>query len=303
MSKLTRINMFFSLHWLEPLNEEHYHLIDDICNILDGHVNDTDNDVLLTIIGDYYQFDKKNYGEAKRYYMMAVEKGNTDAMCKLARYYAVHELNDDEMKKYYKMAVEKGNVLAMYKLAGYYNHCEREYNEDEEEMKKYYTMAIERGYVCAMEQLGLYYMVRKNYVEMEKYFRMAIDSDDKYIMLFPSLVKYYFKNNNHEGIVKYCLIALNINRDYVSYAVRCLEPYITYGHVSLVIKYLIELNMDFKVLTERGVTVDDLYVKMYDLTKENIELKKQILELQLRPPELGGPIYEDAKKDFILLSH
>ena len=53
----------------------------------------------------------------KKYYLMAIEKGNSNAMNNLAFYYEDIENNYDEMKKYYLMAIEKGNYDAMNNLA------------------------------------------------------------------------------------------------------------------------------------------------------------------------------------------
>ena len=72
----------------------------------------------------------------KKYYLMAIEKGNSVAMNSLGNYYK--EQNDyDNMKKYYLMAIEKKNTSAMYNLAIYYKNL-----KDSDNMKKYYLMAI-----------------------------------------------------------------------------------------------------------------------------------------------------------------
>jgi TPR repeat protein len=60
-------------------------------------------------------FDK-NYEEAKKYYLMAIEQGNPHAMYNLAKYYATTEKDYKEAKKYYLMAIEQGNSDAMYNL-------------------------------------------------------------------------------------------------------------------------------------------------------------------------------------------
>jgi TPR repeat protein len=54
-----------------------------------------------------YEIQKK-YEKAKKYYLMAIEKGNSNSMNSLAIYYHEIEKNYDEAKKYYLMAIEKG---------------------------------------------------------------------------------------------------------------------------------------------------------------------------------------------------
>jgi len=74
------------------------------------------------------------------------------------------------MKKYFLMAIKKGNVLAMYNLGHYFQCIEQNYDE----MITYYMMAIEKNYLDAMYNLGLYYESIKKYDDMEKYYLMAI---------------------------------------------------------------------------------------------------------------------------------
>jgi len=58
-------------------------------------------------IGTYY-YNQKDYDNMKKYYLMAIEKGNDSSMYNLGTYY--YEQKDyDNMKKYYLMAKEKGN--------------------------------------------------------------------------------------------------------------------------------------------------------------------------------------------------
>ena len=64
--------------------------------------------------------------------------------------------------------------------------------------------------------------------------------------------------------------------------------YLTHEYISIVIKYLIELDMDIRTLADYYVRFDDIYIKLHDITKENAMLKNEVLELQLRPPELRG---------------
>jgi len=71
-------------------------------------------------IGVYYNFIEINYDEAKKYYMMAIEKGNNYAMNNLGCYYHFIEKNYELAKKYYMMAIEKDDEYAMTYLGNYY---------------------------------------------------------------------------------------------------------------------------------------------------------------------------------------
>jgi TPR repeat protein len=51
----------------------------------------------------YYEHGEKNYELAKKYYLMAIDKGNTSAIFNLIVYYINVEKNYDLAKKYYLM--------------------------------------------------------------------------------------------------------------------------------------------------------------------------------------------------------
>jgi hypothetical protein len=63
---------------------------------------------------------------------MAIEKGNSIAMKILGKYYHYIEKNYDEMKKYYLMAIEKGNCEVKQNLLEYYENKYKDgiYNAD-----------------------------------------------------------------------------------------------------------------------------------------------------------------------------
>jgi TPR repeat protein len=113
-------------------------------------------DCELLYIGNYYQYITKNYVEMEKYYLIAIEKGNSDAMNNYALYNEDITKNYVEMEKYYLMAIEKGNEIAMGNFA-YHHNTKKNYIE----MKKYYLMAIEKGNDMAMCNLGNYYKNKK----------------------------------------------------------------------------------------------------------------------------------------------
>ena len=134
-------------------------------------LNKKNNLTSFLYLGYCCQYIEKNYDKMKKYYLMAIENGNTKSMYNLGHYYQHIENNYDQMKKYYLMAIENGNTNSMYNLSCYYYNVEKNYDE----MKKYYLMAIENGNINSMHNLGHYYQnIEKNYDEMKKYYLMAI---------------------------------------------------------------------------------------------------------------------------------
>uniref|UniRef100_A0A6C0H5D4 UDP-N-acetylglucosamine--peptide N-acetylglucosaminyltransferase SPINDLY n=1 Tax=viral metagenome TaxID=1070528 RepID=A0A6C0H5D4_9ZZZZ len=137
------------------------------------------------LIGLYCFYVKTDNTNAKKYYLMAIEKGNDDALNNLGIIY-INEKDYENAKKYYLMAIEKGYVNAIYNLGNLYCIVEKDY----ENAKKYYLMAIEKGNDSAMNNLGtLYCNVEKDYENAKKYYLMAIEKGSdtainniKYIM-------------------------------------------------------------------------------------------------------------------------
>lgn len=234
--------------------------------------------------------------------MMAIDKGNTKAMIAFGKYYDRTKHNYDQMKKYYTMAFDEGHAEAMTLLGQHYYYIERNYNN----MKKCYMLAIEKGDSEAMQSLGYYYDKHEhNYSEMEKYYKMAIDTGIFDRSIVYRLAEYHEKNKKYDEVIMFCLSNIrryNYNRRKVSDFNGIIKKYLTHNHIANVIKFLIKLDMDIRVLSTCDNIIDDLYVKLYDITKENSELENEIMELKLRPPEPKKPLNEDVEKDVRTLS-
>ena len=128
----------------------------------------------------YYHFNvTKNYPEMEKYYLMAINLGDSDTMTNYANYHCDVTKNYSEMEKYFLMAIDLDNVNAMNNYGYYHHYGTKNYLE----MEKYYLMAIDLGDSDAMNNYGLYHQhVTKNYPEMEKYYLMAIDLGDSIAM-------------------------------------------------------------------------------------------------------------------------
>mgnify|MGYP000684061917 CR=1 FL=1 len=90
-------------------------------NIIDlfinNNINENNTDVIyVRYVGLYHRHITKNYEEMKKYYLRAIEKGDSTAMNNLGLYHENITKNYEEMKKYYLMAIEKGNNYSMSNL-------------------------------------------------------------------------------------------------------------------------------------------------------------------------------------------
>jgi len=170
------------------------------------------NTVAINNLGFYYQNIEKDYDQMKKYYLMAIEKDNTNAMNHLGFYYQNIEKDYEQMKKYYLVAIEKGNQIAMYNLGLHY----QEEGKDYEQMKKNYLIAIEKGHGGAMNNLGFHYQnVEKDYEQMKKYYLMAIEKG--YNSAMKNLGSYYQKiEKEYELMKKYYFMAIDNGDIYAS---------------------------------------------------------------------------------------
>ena len=107
--------------------------------------------ILIYYIGMKYEIDK-NYNEMKYHYLIAISKGNVDAMDCIGLYYYYIENNEELMKYYYDMAIDNGSIDSYINYATYYIVI-----DEYEEAKRYYLMAIEKGDIDAMLRLAYYY--------------------------------------------------------------------------------------------------------------------------------------------------
>jgi TPR repeat protein len=78
------------------------------------------NDSEYNHVGLYYEKIKKDYINAEKYYIIATEGNNVNAMNNLAIYYDYMKKDYTNAKKYYIMAIDRGDGDAMNNLAFYY---------------------------------------------------------------------------------------------------------------------------------------------------------------------------------------
>lgn len=277
-----------SFDFYEQYEEELYNMfVNDIIPAV------CDDDKILNAIGIYFDINEK-YANMVKYYHMAINKGNDDAMYNLGHYHLRITKNRTKIIKYLDMAVAKGNVRAMIDLGRYHMDVTKKYDE----MIKYFNMAIDKGHILAMTNLGSYHMdITRNYDEMIKYFDMAIDKGE--VCAMNNLGVYYCDvKHNLDLAYKYLIRACKYNYDA---AINNVNRIYIDDHIDILIKYLLEFDVKPSIMKKNNVIINKFYEQAElnkRLTTEIIELREQITELRLRPPQLGGPEYEEAKKDF-----
>jgi hypothetical protein len=218
-----------------------------------GHSKELENDIPLDILylikGNYYKFKLKNNKQMKKYYIMAIDKGNIDGAYNLGCYYHYNN-NYIDMKKYFLMAIEKNDGYSMYNLGHYYQNIEKDY----ENMKKYYIMAINNGHTGAMNNLGNYYqIIEKDYEQMKKYYIMAIDKDQINAMI--NLGLYYQDiEKDYEQMKKYYTMVIDSGYDKseifnnLKLSFNPLQIYIMFGNIfdqpldDITLKYINKKN-------------------------------------------------------------
>jgi len=231
-------------------------------------------------LGFYYRDIEKDYERMKTYYLMAIENNHSGAMNNLGFYYEKIEKDYEQMKKYYIMAIEKGNKSAMYNLGLYYLEIEKDY----EQMKKYYYMAIEKGHASTMFSFGLYYDdVEKDYNLMEKYCLMAIEKGHRIAMY--KLEQFYKDNNDTLGLLQ---LYIKINDK-----TKISDILVNYCNQKIVDR---EIN---SILLQYLNCIDDHDLPViFKLFKQLFNNQIDLLEAHFKYSEnsLG---YEEAKQDFL----
>ena len=211
---------------------------------------DIDNDIICLYYGVYYEHIEKNYDEMKKYYLMAIEKGNIIAMNIFACYYEYIEKNYDEMKKYFLMAIEKGDNAAMYNLGYYYQYIE--YNYDE--MKKYYLMAIEKGHDGAKKRLLECYKMNIHNIN--------INMND--------VIKILNKLGEHQLKYKYIEYGLNNNK-HIDFNLT--GNYTCASTIQFVILKYINKLCDKKILYEK---YNDILLLLYSIKQNKLNIPKYL---------------------------
>lgn len=150
----------------------------DIENDPSGFINKT--------LGTFYTDVKNDTKKMKKYYLKAIEKGNTRAMHNMGLYYD-NKKKYSKMIHYYNMALDNGFFLAANNLGLYYRK-----NKECDKMKELYDKYEPKCTTGIISySYGLYYESIKNYDKMKEYYLKAINK--RFVQAMKSLATYYEK--------------------------------------------------------------------------------------------------------------
>ena len=154
-------------------------------------------------LGRCYEAEK-DYTEMEKYYLMASEHGNSEAMLRLASYYNIYHDDIVLMKKYLLMATEHDNTNAMLRLANYY------YNEKNEMdlAKKYWLMAVKHGDTSVIQIINNYYLYEGYERDDEYMIKFLYYADEKYLCPHLKLAKRILSNQMTE-LEMHCKYTVN----------------------------------------------------------------------------------------------
>jgi len=177
-------------------------------NIIDNNLSG----VVLLYYGVYYRIHK-NYDLMKKYYLMAIEMGNSNAMNNLAVHYETVEINYDLMKKYYLMAIDNGSLSAMDKLMLYYNDCinKNELNDALVFFNKY--AYLDKKYII-IQRMFMYNYNFNNYYIINDYV-LSINIQHCIIKYKNTIVKHKIIYINYNKIFNFltCIVNKNIPKN------------------------------------------------------------------------------------------
>ena len=125
-------------------------------------------DLLMYNLAKLYD-EKRKHEKAEKYYLMAIQHGNIDAMIQLADMYVLlkKSTNYVDIEKYYLIAMNTlKNTTIIKKLAHFYMYT----NGDKINGIKYYTMAANNEDYESICVLANHYKRIDDYVNAEKYF-------------------------------------------------------------------------------------------------------------------------------------
>lgn len=115
---------------------------------------------------------------------------HTQAMNRLGLYYDDNK-KPELMLKYYLLAIDLGDTTAAYNLARYYFDIGEFIN-----MKKYYLLGIKLGDTDSAYELALYYHDLKDYDNMKKYYIIATEMEIMNPIKNPLAINDGFKDFN-----------------------------------------------------------------------------------------------------------
>ncbi len=229
-----------------------------------GHVGTVFN---LALLYD----NQEKHKDAEKYYLLAIEKGDVNALFNLALLYSIQEKYEDA-EKYYLFAIEKGDVGALFNLALLYDNQEKyEYAE------KYYLLAIEKGHVNALFNLALLYDNQEKYEYAEKYYLLAIEKG--HVNALFNLALLYSIQEKYEEAERYLLLSIENGKNDALFILAWM--YFLLGRLEDAEKYYLKA-------TEIGNTDALLHLASLHHKKENYEEAEKYYLLGINSGKISG---------------
>lgn len=173
------------------------------------------NPSLMCQLGRYYYFQRHNYNESKKYYLMAIDNGNIKANHYMGIYYHKNGKYDKAIK-YYKMYLGNNNGCGIKKMKN--NSHDYSYN------LKHITKPTNRDHACKSKKDIILIEISKCYHKIDnidesmKYLLIAAEKGNNDAMV--SLGHYYYKNKNYNKALEYLYMCDETTKEYKKYAIN-----------------------------------------------------------------------------------
>ena len=227
------------------------------------------NEVEYRYMGLYYECVKKDFKNAKKYYLMGINENDIYCMTNLADYYEKIKKNYEKTVKYYTMAIDHGDLRAMNFLGLLYFK-----KENYIDAEKYFLLALENGNNSALYNLIKYYEdVKQEYISVNKYCLVAIRNRN--FKIFYELGQNYDNEKNYTNAVKYFVLIIENDNDHqcVTFAF-----YYVIRHYDFFKQDHVIVNIYYSMAIERGY-IDAIYKLGYFYeTKDGVKAEKYYLE-------------------------
>jgi TPR repeat protein len=124
----------------------------------------------LFIEGYIYE-QRADLVSAEKYYMMAVDKGNSDAMVNLGLLYDIEKKDIERAENYYQMAAKRGHTVAMINLGILYKA-----KKDFAIAEKFFAEAVNHGNAIAKGSLANLYLQLNRTDKKQKALQLSSDA-------------------------------------------------------------------------------------------------------------------------------
>lgn len=210
-------------------------LYNDLLNNFSDEEQEDNNDGVLYCCYANAHYEKKEYNEMIKYYIMAIERNNINAMIKMGQYYHKICYNFKESKKYYLMAINNNNIEGMAYLTLLY--CDLlemnslsdsfkimiDINRDQDELTKEFGDIV-KSYMSKYEKMKKYYQIysandtdikRDLYGVYNKYGMTEIQMlryVDTYSKLLDNRINHYSVQQKYDRMKEFCKLAIKYDK-------------------------------------------------------------------------------------------